>query len=80
VVKIMLRIAYANDRVVERNIVRAINIDIKYLSSDRRPAALGSISAHVMWMKLANPGLGPTASGNTYSQIHINQVRLAENI
>jgi transposase len=40
VVKIVLRIAYVDDRVVKRDIVRAINIGLEYLSSGGRPVAL----------------------------------------
>jgi hypothetical protein len=47
VVKIVLRIAYVDDRVVKRDIVRAINIGLKYLSSDGRPVTLGSTGP--MW-------------------------------
>jgi uncharacterized protein YcsI (UPF0317 family) len=43
VVKIVLRIAYVD----ERDIVRAINIGLKYLSSDGRPVTLGSTGP--MW-------------------------------
>ncbi|MDT7888983.1 MAG: hypothetical protein RQ885_08430 [Desulfurococcales archaeon] len=42
VVKIVLRIAYVDDRVVKRDIVRAINIGLEYLSSGGRPVALSS--------------------------------------
>jgi hypothetical protein len=42
VMKIVLRIAYVDDRIVERDVVGAINIGLKYLSSDGSPVALGS--------------------------------------
>jgi transposase len=46
VVKVVLRVAYVDGRVVERDVVGAINIGLKYLSSDGSPVALGSIGAH----------------------------------
>jgi putative transposase len=42
VIKIVLRIAYVDGRVVERDAVGAINIGLEYLSSGGRPVALGS--------------------------------------
>jgi putative transposase len=41
VVKIVLRVAYVDGRVVERDVVGAINIGLKYLSSNGSPMALG---------------------------------------
>jgi len=41
VVKAVLRVAYVDGRVVERDVVGAINIGLKYLSSDGSPMALG---------------------------------------
>ena len=46
VVKVVLRIAYVDGRIVERDVIGAINIGLKYLSSDRSPMALGSTGAH----------------------------------
>ena len=46
VVKVVLRIAYVDGRIVERDVIGAINIGLKYLSSDGSPAALGSTGAH----------------------------------
>jgi len=60
VVKIVLRVAYVDGRVVERDVVGAINIGLKYLSSDGSPMALGSTGAHEVWVKLVNPHQGPT--------------------
>jgi IS605 OrfB family transposase len=60
VVKIVLRIAYVDSKVVERDIVGAINIGLKYLSSDKRPVALGSTGAHAARVKPVIPSLGPT--------------------
>jgi transposase len=44
VIKIVLRIAYVDGRVVERDAVGAINIGFEYLSSGGRPAAFGSMA------------------------------------
>ncbi len=41
VVKVVLRIAYVDGRIVERDVIGAINIGLKYLSSDGSPVALG---------------------------------------
>ncbi|MFZ8795580.1 MAG: IS200/IS605 family accessory protein TnpB-related protein, partial [Acidilobaceae archaeon] len=45
---------------VERDVVGAINIGLKYLSLDGSPMALGSTGAHEVWVKLMNPHQGPT--------------------
>jgi putative transposase len=60
VVKIVLRVAYVDGRIVERDVVGAINIGLKYLSSDGSPVALGSTGAHEVWVRLVIPHLGPT--------------------
>jgi IS605 OrfB family transposase len=60
VVKIVLRVAYVDGRIVERDVVGAINIGLKYLYSDGSPMALGSTGAHEVWVKLVNPHQGPT--------------------
>ena len=60
VVKVVLRVAYVDGRVVERDVVGAINIGLKYLSSDGSPVALGSTGAHAVWVKLMIPHQGPT--------------------
>ena len=46
VVKVVLRIAYVDGRIVERDVIGAINVGLKYLSSDGSPVALGSTGAH----------------------------------
>jgi putative transposase len=46
VVKVILRIAYVDGRIVERDVIGAINIGLKYLYSDGSPVALGSTGAH----------------------------------
>jgi IS605 OrfB family transposase len=60
VVKVVLRVAYVDGRVVERDVVGVINIGLKYLSSDGSPVALGSTGAHEVWVKLVIPHQGPT--------------------
>jgi putative transposase len=60
VVKVVLRVAYVDGRIVERDVVGAINIGLKYLYSDGSPMALGSTGAHEVWVKLMNPHQGPT--------------------
>ncbi|MDT7890185.1 MAG: transposase, partial [Desulfurococcales archaeon] len=60
VVKIVLRIAYVDERVVKRDAVGAINIGLKYLSSDGRPVASGSTGTHAVRVKPMIPSLGAT--------------------
>ncbi len=60
VVKVVLRIAYVDGRIVERDVIGAINIGLKYLSSDGSPVALSSTGAHEVWVKLMIPQQGPT--------------------
>jgi putative transposase len=60
VVKVVLRVAYVDGRIVERDVVGAINIGLKYLYSDGSPMALGSTGAHAVWVKLMIPHRGPT--------------------
>ena len=64
VVKIVLRVAYVDGRIVERDVVGAINIGLKYLYSDGSPVALGSTGAHAARVKQMISGLRPNpASG-----------------
>ncbi len=60
VVKVVLRVAYVDGRIVERDVVGAINIGLKYLYSDGSPMALGSTGAHEVRVRLVIPHLGPT--------------------
>jgi transposase len=60
VMKIVLRVAKVGGRVLERDVVGAINIGLKYLNPDGSPVALGSTGAHEVWVKLVNPHRGPT--------------------
>ena len=60
VVKIVLRITYVDGRIVERDVVGAINIGLKHLSSNGNPMVLGSTGAHEVWVKHVNSHLGLT--------------------
>jgi IS605 OrfB family transposase len=73
VIKIVLRVAYVDGRVVERDVVGAINIGLKYLSSGGRPAALGSTGTHAVQVKLVIPSLGATQL--TEIQVFTNTIK-----
>ena len=60
VLKLRLRVARVNGRILERDVVGAINTGLKHLNPDGSPAALGSTCAHKMWVKLINPHQGST--------------------
>jgi len=60
VMKIVLRVAKAGGRAVERDAVGAINIGLRYLNSDGSPVALGSTGTHEVWVKQVNPHGGAT--------------------
>ncbi|MDT7890245.1 MAG: hypothetical protein RQ885_14885 [Desulfurococcales archaeon] len=49
VMKIVLRIAYVDGRVVERDVVGAINIGLEYLSSDGGPWRLTRRAPMRLW-------------------------------
>jgi len=57
VVKFKLRIA---ENGLNRDVIGAINIGLRYLSSNGSPMALGSTEPHAMWLKLMIPHLGLT--------------------
>ncbi|MDT7890136.1 MAG: hypothetical protein RQ885_14335 [Desulfurococcales archaeon] len=73
VIKIVLRIAYVDGRVVERDAVGAINIGLEYLSSGGRPAALGSTGTHAARVKPMIPSLGATQL--TEIQVFTNTIK-----
>jgi IS605 OrfB family transposase len=73
VVKAVLRVTWVNGRVLERDVVGAVNIGLKYLNSDGSPVALGSTGAHGVWVRLVNPHRGPTPL--TGLQIFVNTVK-----
>ena len=60
VVKTTLRVARVCGRVVERDVVGAINIGLKYLNSDGRPVALASTGTHDVRAMLVIPHGGAT--------------------
>lgn len=61
VVKVELRIAKLGSRMVlDRDVVGAINIGLRYLTTDGSPVALGSTEPHEVWVKPMNPHQGPT--------------------
>jgi len=57
VYKFRLRIA---ENGLDRDVIGAINIGLKYLSSNGSPMALGSTEPHAVWLKLMIPHLGLT--------------------
>ena len=46
ILKIILRITKVSGRILERDVVGAINIGLKYLNSNGSPVALGSTGTH----------------------------------
>jgi len=60
VLKLRLRVARVNRRILERDVVGAINTGLEYLNPDGSPVALGSTCAHEVWVKLVNPHQGAT--------------------
>jgi hypothetical protein len=73
ILKIVLRIAKVSGRVLERDVVGAVNIGLKYLNSDGSPVALGSTGAHEVWVKLMSSHRGPTPL--TEIQVFANTIR-----
>jgi len=73
VVKIILRVASAGGRVLERDVVGAVNIGLRYLRSDGSPVALGSTGTHEVWVKPVNPHRGATPL--TGLQVFTNTVK-----
>jgi len=61
VVKVQLRLAKSNNGfVLDRDVIGAINIGLKYLTSDGGCVALPSTEPHEVWVKLMNPHQGLT--------------------
>ncbi len=61
VIKIQMRLArLSNGLTMDRDVIGAINIGLKYLSSDGRSMAFPSTGPHAAWVKLVIPSLGPT--------------------
>ena len=60
VVKLTLRVARVSGRLLERDVVGAINIGLRYLDSEGGLMALGPTGPHEVRVKLVNPHRGPT--------------------
>ena len=61
VAKITLRLArLSNGLTMDRDMIGAINIGLRYLSADGRGVAFPSTGPHEAWAKLVIPSLGPT--------------------
>ncbi|MCC6033562.1 MAG: IS200/IS605 family accessory protein TnpB-related protein [Desulfurococcaceae archaeon] len=73
VLKIVLRITKVSGRILERDVVGAVNIGLKYLNSNGSPMALGSTCTHEVWVKLMNPHRGTTPL--TEIQIFTNTIK-----
>jgi putative transposase len=72
-VKVALRVAWVNGGVLERDVVGAVNIGLKYLYSDGSPVALGSTGTHEVRVKPVNPHRGATPL--TELQIFTNTIK-----
>ncbi len=48
---------------LDRDVIDAVNIGLRYLSSDGRPVALPLTEPHEVWVKQVNPHRGPTPYG-----------------
>ena len=73
VMKTVLRVAKIGGRALERDVVGAINIGLKYLNSDGSPVALGSTGTHEVWVMLVNPQRGATPL--TKLQVFTNTIK-----
>jgi len=61
VIKIQMKLAkLSNGLTMDRDMIGAINIGLRYLFSDGSPVALGSTGTHVARVKLVIPSLGAT--------------------
>jgi putative transposase len=61
VIKMQMRLArLSNGLAMDRDVIGAINIGLRYLSSDGNPVASPSTGPHAAWVKLVIPSLGPT--------------------
>jgi IS605 OrfB family transposase len=74
VIKIQMRLAkLSNGLTIDRNVIGAINIGLKYLKSDGSPVALGSTGTHAARVKVVIPSLGATPL--TEIQIFTNNIK-----
>jgi IS605 OrfB family transposase len=71
--KIVLRVAKVSGRALERDVIGAVNIGLKYLNTDGSPVALGSTGTHEVWVKLVNPHRGATPL--TGLQVFTNNIK-----
>lgn len=70
VVKARLRLAeLGNGLILDRDVIGAINIGLRYLSSDGRPVALASTGPHAARAKLVTPRRGPTPLAEMFTNI-----------
>jgi len=61
VIKIQIRLARLSNRLtMDRDVIGAINIGLKYLKSDGRGMAFPSTEPHEVWVKLMIPSRGLT--------------------
>ena len=61
VIRVQLRLAkLRNGLILDRDVIGAINIGLRYLSSDGGPVTLGSTEPHAVRVKLMNPHQGLT--------------------
>jgi len=72
-VKTVLRVAKVGERALERDVVGAINIGLKYLNTDGSPVALGSTGTHEVRVKLVSPHRGATPL--TEIQVFTNTIK-----
>ncbi len=74
VIKIQMRLArLSNGLAMDRDMIGAINIGLRYLKSDGSLVALGSTGTHAAWVKLVIPSLGATLL--TEIQIFTNNIK-----
>jgi IS605 OrfB family transposase len=74
VIKIQMRLArLSNGLTMDRDVIGAINIGLRYLSSGGSPVALGSTGTHAARVKLVIPSLGATPL--TEIQIFTNTIK-----
>jgi IS605 OrfB family transposase len=73
VVKAVLRVAWVGGRALERDVMGAVNIGLRYLNSDGSPVALGSTGAHGVRVKLVIPHRGSTPL--TEIQVFTNTIK-----
>jgi transposase len=74
VIRIQMRLERPSNRLtIDRDVIGAINIGLRYLSSGGSPVALGSKGTYAARVKLVIPSLGPTPL--TEIQIFTNTIK-----